>query len=209
MHVLRVDQVAELFQGHEDLLGEFGNFLPDPAGAKGGAMTKVAKKKPAGSRMGLGASMPGGASHHGQHIDKHKLAAKGMGAGDVKGQKHKEKKVEEMSKEGLLLEKLKDKLMAQSPAVYNDFLKCLALYVQEVLTATELALVLDDMLSSSSEMKGLLEELKGYIGLREAQVINTRTQNRTGAHTIAIAYTRVRTHPSAHSRNHTYTHIVR
>ncbi len=24
-------QVAELFAGHDDLLGEFGNFLPDPA----------------------------------------------------------------------------------------------------------------------------------------------------------------------------------
>jgi histone deacetylase complex regulatory component SIN3 len=31
-----------------------------------------------------------------------------------------------------VLEKLKDKLMAQSPAIYSDFLKCLSLYVQEV-----------------------------------------------------------------------------
>ena len=75
-------QVAELFQGHEDLLGEFGNFLPDPAAAKGGGLPKVSsrvkvsvkqmrkwlltftqhrskgsKKKPQGSRMGLGAGM--------------------------------------------------------------------------------------------------------------------------------------------------------
>ena len=35
-------------------------------------------------------------------------------------------------------------------------------------TASELAVVLDDMFSWSSEMKTLLEELKGYIGLRES-----------------------------------------
>ena len=53
--------------------------------------------------------------------------------------------------------------------MYADFIKCLALYVQEVLTASELALVLDDMFSSSAEMKNYLEELKGYVGLREVQ----------------------------------------
>ena len=35
-------------------------------------------------------------------------------------------------------------------------------------TASELAVVLDDMFSWSSELKTLLEELKGYIGLRES-----------------------------------------
>ena len=107
----------------------------------------------------------------GQHqpFEKHKTGQKLYAYGGDKGHKNKEKKPEELTKEALLLEKLKDRLLAQDPAVYGDFLKCLSLYVQEVFSATELALVLDDMFSSSSEMKGLLEELKGYIGLREAQ----------------------------------------
>ena len=72
----------------------------------------------------------------GAGIEKSKVVNRPVPGGDGSGnksQKHKgEKKVEapELSKEAMLLEKLKDKLMTQSPAVYNDFLKCLALYVQ-------------------------------------------------------------------------------
>ena len=95
------------------------------------------------------------------------------GHGGKSAQKHagKDKKGEreELCKEAVLMEKIKDKLTSQSGSVYQDYLKCLALYTQEVLTASELALVLDDMFAASPEMKALLEELKSYIGLREAQ----------------------------------------
>ena len=158
-------QVAELFAGHEDLLGEFGNFLPDPAGSKAGQMSKAQKKKPSGAGQNRGMAIQAQPGHTG--YDKGKFGQRGF---DSKGQKYKpEKKAEELTKEAMLLEKIKDKLMTQSSIVYNDFLKCLSLYAQEVFTAAELALVLDDMFASSTEMKGLLEELKGYIGLREAQ----------------------------------------
>ena len=97
-------QVAELFAGHDDLLEEFGNFLPDPAGHKAPVSHKGKKKKP---------DM--------QHsVSAAQLAAKAHK--DEKDKAKKAKEIAEMSKEAALLERLKKRLQAEGPSCYSDFL---------------------------------------------------------------------------------------
>ena len=103
-------QVAELFHGHEDLLGEFGNFLPDPSNRA--PQVQKAKKPKAPAK---GADSKGDAAAA-------KAVGRKMGAHKVDDA--------ETAKEHALFERLKKKLSAQGPNSYSDFLKCLSLYVQ-------------------------------------------------------------------------------
>ena len=48
---------------------------------------------------------------------------------------------------------------------YNDFLKCLGLYVQDVLSANELITVLEDMMGGQ-DVRDVFDELKVFLGIR-------------------------------------------
>ena len=231
-------QVAQLFAGHEDLLGEFSNFLPEPGSAAKLALQKGSKKKSAGAKGaagdlagllgGAGVSRhvaeliksvenmqttgqvagQGGASQPGQLSEMLKTllaAPRGDGQGPSEAQmailksnpaliqllkqqvesnrsggaeakegkkKEKDKKsgadlaAQSLRKEAILLEKVKKKLVVMGDNCYTDFLKCLGLYVQDVLTATELVTVLEDMMGSS-DVRDVFDELKVFLGIRD------------------------------------------
>lgn len=137
-------QVAELFNGHEDLLGEFGNFLPDPSNR---APQVQKQKKPKAQPKGVEGKMPAEVKAVSRKIGMHKVD-------DA-----------EAAKEHALFERLKKRLSAQGPNSYADFLKCLSLYVQDVLTANELTTVLEDMMCGPG-VKEVYEEFKVFLGFR-------------------------------------------
>eukprot|EP00960_Hanusia_phi_P059804 764295-Hanusia_phi.AAC.3 len=181
------EQVAELFAGHEDLLGEFGNFLPDPSANKpsglSAAMPSKTVKKPKPSTTQPGQlsntySAQQSSTTAGQFTSGVPSSAVLSASSNNQSQgqnvkpsnkKPAEKKVEptpENTKEAALLEKIKKKLSTQAPNCYTDFLKCLSLYVQDVLTANELITLLEDLMGGPG-FRECFEELKHYLGIRD------------------------------------------
>jgi paired amphipathic helix protein Sin3a len=215
-------QVAMLFKGHEDLLGEFSNFLPDPGAPsdKLPAAQKGGKKKGGVGGKGatvqtLSALLAQGdwnsaqkdqfrqafenlapdqlAQQHSllmqqqpnliqqfiqQQQQQHgKAGGQGGGAGkgaegEGKGKKGKKSGADaaapEVHKEAVLLEKLKKKLVVMGDHCYMDFLKCLGLYVQDVLTANELVTVLEDMMGAP-DVRDVFDELKLFLGIQKKE----------------------------------------
>jgi paired amphipathic helix protein Sin3a len=210
-------QVAQLFKGHEDLLGEFSNFLPEPGSAGKGAMQKVGSKKKGGAqgKDALAGLLGADAVKH-QNLVKSLQAlrkpgqagsgleeiiaqmnpdsltpetltllqqqnpsllpllqqhAQGAGGPGKEGKSAKAKKSgadaapAEVYREAVLLEKLKKKLVNLGDNCYNDFLKCLGLYVQDVLSANELITVLEDMMGGQ-DVRDVFDELKVFLGIR-------------------------------------------
>ena len=102
----------------------------------------------------------------------------GKGAeGEGKGKKGKKSGADaaapEVHKEAVLLEKLKKKLMVMGDKCYMDFLKCLGLYVQDVLTANELVTVLEDMMGAP-DVRDVFDELKLFLGIRDGPATKYR-----------------------------------
>ncbi|EKX35432.1 hypothetical protein GUITHDRAFT_51608, partial [Guillardia theta CCMP2712] len=184
-------QVAELFAGHDDLLGEFGNFLPDPANKATNPQKTVKKNKPVtvktegdknAGQSTMQATAYASAQSTSQPQDsnakqqtsavKSKTESTKQEQGSSQSSSSKSKKVEKKSeavdlhKEVALLEKLKQKLMEQGSNCYSDFLKCVSLYIQDVLSAHELVTVLEDMMVSPG-IREIFDDLKGFLGIRE------------------------------------------
>ena len=212
-------QVAMLFKGHDDLLGEFSNFLPDPGapsdklpptqkggkkkggvGGKGAVQTLSALLLAQGDLnsaqkdhllQAFGNLGPDMAQQLAQqpsllmqqpHLiqriiqeQQEKAGGHGGGAGkgaqgEGKGKKGKKSGADaaasEVHKEAVLLEKLKKKLVVMGDHCYMDFLKCLGLYVQDVLTANELVTVLDDMMGAP-DVREVFDELKLFLGIQK------------------------------------------
>jgi len=66
------------------------------------------------------------------------------------------------SKDTALFERIKKRLSTQKDA-YGDFLKCIHLYTQDVLTTDELVSVLQDVLGAHQE---LFQDFKAFLGVR-------------------------------------------
>uniref|UniRef100_A0A669BXU1 SIN3 transcription regulator family member A n=1 Tax=Oreochromis niloticus TaxID=8128 RepID=A0A669BXU1_ORENI len=129
-------QVARLFKNQEDLLSEFGQFLPDANSSAVSLQT---------SRSILLLNLP----------KKPKITGKDHGMSDVS--KHS------TSTETMFFEKVKKAL--RSSEAYDNFLRCLHIFNQEVISRTELVQLVIPFLGKFPE---LFTWFKNFLGYRES-----------------------------------------
>lgn len=177
-------QVAKLFQNQEDLLAEFGQFLPDANGsAYGGYLnmlqgdsslgvrndhSSTVKKPTLGNKSQLGKS---GSQHRrpscGPQPPQKVSRVKGSQMG---GQKQrtgtlKDISLAEAGRYGTLNEFAffdKVRKFLKHPEVYENFLRCLVLFNQEVISRTELVQLVQTFLQRSPELYKWFKDFLGY-----------------------------------------------
>uniref|UniRef100_A0AAQ6AF94 Paired amphipathic helix protein Sin3a n=1 Tax=Amphiprion ocellaris TaxID=80972 RepID=A0AAQ6AF94_AMPOC len=166
-------QVARLFKNQEDLLSEFGQFLPDanssmllskaaPDRAEsvrndhGGTVKRpLLNNKQRLSQNGLPIRRPAGVGSTPPVKKKPKIMGKDHGLGDVG--KHS------TSTETMFFEKVKKAL--RSSEAYDNFLRCLHIFNQEVISRTELVQLVIPFLGKFPE---LFTWFKNFLGYRES-----------------------------------------
>jgi histone deacetylase complex regulatory component SIN3 len=141
-------QITRLFRSHPDLLSEFALFLPErklKTDASGAVISsgRHAIRKGAGNKDAKALDPSGSPSYI--HEDK--------GRRDLQ-----------------LFERIKKRLggnplsTVSSPTQYNDFLKCVHLFTQDVLSRDDLVEVLQDLLGTHRE---LFADFKLFLGVRD------------------------------------------
>ncbi|KAL3993300.1 U3 small nucleolar RNA-associated protein 6 [Sarotherodon galilaeus] len=166
-------QVARLFKNQEDLLSEFGQFLPDanssallskttPDRAEsvrndhGGTVKRhFLNNKQRLSQNGLPIRRPSGVGTTPPVKKKPKITGKDHGMSDVS--KHS------TSTETMFFEKVKKAL--RSSEAYDNFLRCLHIFNQEVISRTELVQLVIPFLGKFPE---LFTWFKNFLGYRES-----------------------------------------
>ncbi|XP_060923907.1 paired amphipathic helix protein Sin3a-like [Limanda limanda] len=165
-------QVAKLFKNQEDLLSEFGQFLPDansslllaktaPDRAEsvrndhGGTVKRpLLNNKPRLSQNGLTIRRPAGVGATPPVKKKPKIMGKDHSMSEVS--KHS------TSTETMFFEKVKKAL--QSTEAYDNFLRCLQIFNQEVISRAELVQLVIPFLGKFPE---LFTWFKNFLGYRE------------------------------------------
>eukprot|EP00232_Nephroselmis_pyriformis_P019508 CAMPEP_0182880668 /NCGR_PEP_ID=MMETSP0034_2-20130328/16687_1 /TAXON_ID=156128 /ORGANISM="Nephroselmis pyriformis, Strain CCMP717" /LENGTH=677 /DNA_ID=CAMNT_0025013665 /DNA_START=122 /DNA_END=2152 /DNA_ORIENTATION=+ len=126
------DEVALLFQSHTDLLEEFTYFLPDstaPANQRAAERAAAAKNKGARGSQGKGRSG---------------VAAGMAGRGADKAADKKNIKSATLAKELQFFERVKARL--RNKDAYQEFLKCLNIFSQDIISKMELQGLVYDIL---------------------------------------------------------------
>jgi paired amphipathic helix protein Sin3a len=139
-------QITRLFRSHPDLLSEFAMFLPerkpknDSSGGAGPAASKVNSNKKSSGKEAKALDPSGSPSY--MHEDK--------GRRDLQ-----------------LFERIKKRLgnPLSNSTHYNDFLKCVHLFTQDVLSRDDLVEVLQDLLGTHRE---LFADFKLFLGVRDS-----------------------------------------
>lgn len=166
-------QVARLFKNQEDLLSEFGQFLPDANSSMllnkatadraesvrndHGATVKrpLLNNKQRLSQNGLPLRRPAGLPIAPPIKKKPKLIGKDHGMSDVG--KHS------TSTETMFFEKVRKAL--RSPEAYDNFLRCLHIFNQEVISRAELVQL---VIPSLGKFPELFSWFKNFLGYRES-----------------------------------------
>eukprot|EP01117_Protostelium_nocturnum_P014921 TRINITY_DN5733_c0_g1_i1.p1 TRINITY_DN5733_c0_g1~~TRINITY_DN5733_c0_g1_i1.p1 ORF type:complete len:1288 (-),score=467.49 TRINITY_DN5733_c0_g1_i1:104-3967(-) len=173
------EHVALLFAKHQDLLEEFTQFLPDPMAAQ--PLTNQGQMR--------GAKKPPRKPKEKEKMDKFERQEREKDAKDrdyrdpkesreSRAEKRENKQQENISKKPVrkketrgeernqhhaeiqLFNKIKQRLNNQQ--LYTEFLKCLSLYSQEVISRVELALLVKDLLSKHRD---LFDWFRHFIGI--------------------------------------------
>lgn len=124
------EEVALLFRNHEDLLNEFSYFLPDAAPAQQRRQTAAPRR--AGGAYGAAAG-------------KTKRAPPPLRKDDPKVQR-----------EFAFLRKVKNRI--RNDESYADFLKCLNMYADDVVTREELVVLQEDIIGKHRDLMAALNE---------------------------------------------------
>lgn len=124
------EEVALLFRNHEDLLNEFSYFLPDAAPAQQRRQTSAPRR--AGGAYGAAAG-------------KAKRAPPPLRKDDPKVQR-----------EFSFLKKVKNRI--RNDESYADFLKCLNMYADDVVTREELVVLQEDIIGKHRDLMASLNE---------------------------------------------------
>lgn len=124
------EEVALLFRNHEDLLNEFSYFLPDAAPAQQRRQTSAPRRA-------------GGA--YGAASGKTKRAPPPLRKDDPKVQR-----------EFAFLKKVKNRI--RNDESYADFLKCLNMYADDVVTREELVVLQEDIIGKHRDLMASLNE---------------------------------------------------
>ncbi|KAJ0056818.1 hypothetical protein NL108_018215, partial [Boleophthalmus pectinirostris] len=166
-------QVARLFKNQEDLLSEFGQFLPDANNSMllgkptpdrvdsvrndHGATVKrpLLNTKQRLSQNGLPLRRPSGLPLTPPIKKKPKIMGKDHGIGEIG--KHS------TSTETMFFEKVRKAL--RSPEAYDNFLRCLHIFNQEVISRAELVQLVIPFLGKFPE---LFSWFKNFLGYRES-----------------------------------------
>ncbi|CAN9506629.1 unnamed protein product [Ophioblennius macclurei] len=166
-------QVARLFKNQEDLLSEFGQFLPDANSSvllckttpdradsvrndHGGTVKRpLLNNKQRLSQNGLPIRRPGGVGATPPVKKKPKIMGKDHSMAEVG--KHS------TSTETMFFEKVKKAL--RSSEAYDNFLRCLHIFNQEVISRTELVQLVIPFLGKFPE---LFTWFKNFLGYRES-----------------------------------------
>ncbi|XP_075875302.1 paired amphipathic helix protein Sin3a-like isoform X2 [Nelusetta ayraudi] len=166
-------QVARLFKNQEDLLSEFGQFLPD-------ANSSVLLGKAVAERADSVRNDHGGTVKRPLVNNKQRLSQNGLPVRRPPGQAPtppvkkkpkimgKDHCMSEMGKhststETMFFEKVRKAL--RSPEAYENFLRCLHLFNQEVISQTELVQLVIPFLGKFPE---LFTWFKNFLGYRES-----------------------------------------
>ena len=181
-------QVSKLFQNQHDLLQEFGQFLPEATNDH--AMSKIDSKKPANFKFQkfLTAQNPIKRPSSGLSQPPPKKPKIG-GVRDVS--------LAEAGKYGTLKEFAffdQVRLALKSPEVYENFLRCLVLFNQEIISRAELVQLTSSFLNRHPELFKWFKDFVGYKDTSSADLQNTATlqqsQNRgfSGESAMEIDY---------------------
>eukprot|EP00236_Picocystis_salinarum_P001248 CAMPEP_0183833256 /NCGR_PEP_ID=MMETSP0807_2-20130328/5948_1 /TAXON_ID=88271 /ORGANISM="Picocystis salinarum, Strain CCMP1897" /LENGTH=1064 /DNA_ID=CAMNT_0026079157 /DNA_START=49 /DNA_END=3243 /DNA_ORIENTATION=+ len=142
-------EVAQLFQDHEDLLQEFTYFLPESAAPA------AAKRKAQGTAKPTKKTEAPRSKTHQRKVQKPKQ--KEVPEPPPEETEEKKKQHSALQKELSFFEKVNQRL--RNKEAYNDFIRCLSIFNQEVITRMELqGLVYDiigkypDLMQGFSEM---------------------------------------------------------
>ena len=182
-------QVSRLFQQQEDLLSEFGQFLPEATGdfSGGGGVGKIGKTKygsnNAASIMGGTGMQPGGGFKPGLGGTGGQQQMAPLGKyGAVPGKRPpsgvslpppkkpkmgvlRDVSLAEAGKYGTLNEFAffdKVRKALRSPEVYENFLRCLVLFNQEVISRQELVQITSTFLNKHPDLFKWFKDFVGY-----------------------------------------------
>ncbi|KAA8590289.1 hypothetical protein FQN60_014223, partial [Etheostoma spectabile] len=175
-------QVARLFKNQEDLLSEFGQFLPD-------ANSSVLLSKTTAEKAESVRNDHGGTAKKLQLINKQRPNQNGCQirrhptpgtAPPVKKKLKllKDPSVAEVSKHGVGTESLffeKVRKALRSAEAYDNFLRCLVIFNQEVISRAELVQLVLPFLGKFPE---LFNWFKNFLGYREMSHIETYPKER-------------------------------
>ncbi|XP_064388294.1 paired amphipathic helix protein Sin3a-like isoform X2 [Halichondria panicea] len=160
-------QVSNLFENQEDLLSEFGQFLPDATASFGASfMGPPPTKKPALSSSGGGkGSKPvhsrkasqSGSTSSGGGGKKPKSSAK-----DVLAEAAKHTNYTEVA----LFDKIRRAF--KNPDIYDNFLRCLVLFNEEIVSRQELVHLVTPFLGKFPE---LLSSFKTLLGFKDPSLV--------------------------------------
>mmetsp|Transcript_36011 Transcript_36011/g.80148 ORF Transcript_36011/g.80148 Transcript_36011/m.80148 type:complete len:1160 (+) Transcript_36011:163-3642(+) len=144
-------EVAVLFRHHQDLLDEFTYFLPDTSQGKEASRRAGAGAYRAGAKppSGRGPPPPGSPSDL-RHMHKRKAAKKaeeGFRAGYGYAE---EPRRPNLARELQFFEKVKARLRNRD--AYNDLLKCLNMYSQEIISRAELVWLVNDIVGKHPDL---------------------------------------------------------
>lgn len=161
-------QVAKLFHNQEDLLSEFGQFLPDANGSSSTLhLTKSAdylrdhasalKKQSFGSKSQSSKSL--------QHLRRPSNGSMQPVAKKAKPAMLKDVSLAEAAKwaslpEYAFFDRVRKAL--KSPEVYDNFLRCLVLFNQEVIARSELVQLVQPFLAKFPELFRWFKDFLGY-----------------------------------------------
>ncbi|XP_029934281.1 paired amphipathic helix protein Sin3a-like isoform X2 [Myripristis murdjan] len=175
-------QVARLFKNQEDLLSEFGQFLPDANSSV--LLTKTTADRAESVRNDHGGTVKRPLLNSKQRLNQNGLPIRrpsGVGATPpVKKPKMmgKDSAMAEASKhstgtETLFFEKVKKAL--RSPEAYDNFLRCLLIFNQEVISRAELVQLVIPFLGKFPE---LFTWFKNFLGYRESSHVESFPKER-------------------------------
>jgi paired amphipathic helix protein Sin3a len=205
-------QVAKLFKDNPDLLEEFKQFLPDPAINK---QTRETPSTTTESQIASVESINTNASgnsavttkqlHSGSNTRRTARNTNEAPSRRTRGGRSEDRRTDGSVgtfEEHCYIFRIKNSL---GPKRYLDFLKCLTLFNQEVITKYELVLLVRDLLRGEYELFNWFRE---FVGLEEEGFIFTLilsiTQNTHKTHIQNI----LNTHTHTHTHTHSLTHLL-
>nr|XP_023418397.1 paired amphipathic helix protein Sin3b isoform X2 [Cavia porcellus] len=169
-------EVASLFRGQEDLLSEFGQFLPEAKRSLGGRLVGPAPDPKSLQFTGGGPCEVSGApkSEHEKGLEHGKKRSRPSllrpvtaPAKKVKLRGTKDLSLAAVGKYGTLQEfSFFDKVrrVLKSQEVYENFLRCIALFNQELVSGAELLQLVSPFLGKFPE---LFAQFKSFLGVKE------------------------------------------
>ncbi|KAK3597908.1 hypothetical protein CHS0354_042245 [Potamilus streckersoni] len=171
-------QVAKLFQNQEDLLAEFGQFLPDANGSSaysgyvssifGNNDSSLGVRNDHSSTVKKGVGSKNQSQKSSSQLRRPSVGAQQPPAKKLKTGMLKDVTLADAAKYGTLTEyaffdKVRRALRHQE--VYENFLRCLVLFNQEVISRSELVQMVQNFLGKFPE---LFKWFKDFLGYRES-----------------------------------------